>query len=59
MEIEELREQLQKIDMTLARLEKELSRFKAIKQKSDKQLGKDILTMKENQAYLQQYSKIA
>ena len=37
--------------MKSARLEKELSRFKAKEQKSGEQLGKDTSAMKENQAH--------
>ena len=51
MEMEELRGQLQEMEMKSARLEKELSLFKAKEQKSGEHLSKDTSEMKENQAH--------
>jgi len=52
VEMEELREQLQEMEMKSARLEKELSLFKAKEQKVGEHLGRDISEMKKNQAQL-------
>lgn len=50
IEIEELREQVQEMEMKSAKLEKELGLFKAKEQKLGKRLGRGTLEMKKSQA---------